>query len=63
VDGQEIGVVREVEATMGGGHLVVDGRERGEILIPLVAEICRSVDVASKRIVIDAPAGLLDLNR
>lgn len=63
VSGEEVGVVGEVEGTIGGSHLVVDGRERGEILIPLVAGICRTVDVTGKRIVIDAPDGLLDLNR
>jgi 16S rRNA processing protein RimM len=63
VDGREIGVVGDVEATTGGGHLVVEGGERGEILIPIVAEICKSVDVAGKRIVIEAPNGLLDLNK
>ena len=46
---------------MTGSRLVVDG-PRGEILIPMAAEICTAIDVAAKRIVIDAPAGLLDLN-
>jgi len=32
----------------------------GEILIPLVKDICRTIDVAGKRIVIDPPDGLLD---
>ena len=60
-DGRAVGIVTDVEAAMGGSRLVVDG-EAGEILIPLAAEICTTVDVAGKRIVIDAPAGLLDLN-
>jgi len=34
----------------------------GEILIPLATEICRTIDVAGKRIVIEPPEGLLDLN-
>ena len=33
-----------------------------EILIPLATEICRTIDVAGKRIVIEPPEGLLDLN-
>jgi ribosomal 30S subunit maturation factor RimM len=32
-------------------------------LIPLVAKICIAVDPAAKKIVIDPPEGLLDLNR
>jgi 16S rRNA processing protein RimM len=62
VDGSRIGEVSDIEGTLGGSRLVVDG-PRGEILIPLAAEICRSVDVTAKRIVVDAPEGLLELNR
>jgi len=60
-DGQAIGVVRDVEGTLAGSRLVVDG-PRGEILIPLAAEICTTIDVNAKRIVVAAPEGLLDLN-
>ena len=60
-DGTAIGVVRDVEGTLTGSRLVVDG-ERGEVLIPLVAPICTEVDPAAKRIVIDPPAGLIEVN-
>jgi ribosomal 30S subunit maturation factor RimM len=53
--------VAGVEGTFGGSRLVVTGA-RNEILIPLATEICRTIDIAGKRIVIDPPAGLLDLN-
>lgn len=59
--GEEIGLVRKVEGGIGGSRLVVDG-ERGEILIPLASEICVDIDVAAKRVVIEPPEGLLDLN-
>jgi 16S rRNA processing protein RimM len=59
--GDRVGDVSGVEGTMTGSRLVVDG-PRGEILIPMAAEICTAIDVAAKRIVIDAPEGLLDLN-
>jgi 16S rRNA processing protein RimM len=62
-DGRTIGVVKEVDSANGGSRLVVDGGAGGEILVPLVGEICRDVDVGGKRIVIDPPEGLLDLNR
>ena len=59
--GQRVGVVSGVDGTMGTSRLVIDG-PRGEILIPLAAEICTTVDIGAKRIVVDAPEGLLDLN-
>ncbi len=61
VQGAEVGVVDDVEGTAGGSRLVVSGA-RGEIQIPLAAHICTSVDLSTKRIVIDPPEGLLDLN-
>jgi 16S rRNA processing protein RimM len=60
-DGRYIGAVADVEGSLHGSRLVVDGAQ-GEILIPLVAEICREIDTAAKRIVIEPPEGLLDLN-
>jgi 16S rRNA processing protein RimM len=60
-DGSSVGTVTDVEGTLGGSRLVVT-TSRGELLVPLAAEICRSIDVAGKRIVIEPPEGLLDLN-
>jgi 16S rRNA processing protein RimM len=60
-DGTVVGVVRDVDTAWGGSRLVVDGK-RGEILIPIAAEICRSIEPRAKRIVIDPPEGLLELN-
>jgi ribosomal 30S subunit maturation factor RimM len=54
-------VVEKVEGTMTGSRLVVAGAS-GEILIPLAVGICTTIDVGAKRIVIDPPEGLLDLN-
>ena len=59
--GEEVGTVEGVEGDIGGSRLVVAGA-RGEILIPLATEICRTIDVPGKRIVIEPPEGLLDLN-
>jgi 16S rRNA processing protein RimM len=59
--GAPVGIVDDVEGTVGGSRLVVKGA-RGEILIPLAAHICTAVDADAKRIVIDPPEGLLDLN-
>jgi ribosomal 30S subunit maturation factor RimM len=54
-------VVRDVEGTLAGSRLVVDG-PRGEMLIPLVAVICTTIEPSAKRIVIAPPDGLLDVN-
>jgi 16S rRNA processing protein RimM len=59
--GATVGTVEGVEGTSTGSRLVVAGAA-GEILIPLADEICRTIDVAGKRIVIEPPEGLLDLN-
>jgi 16S rRNA processing protein RimM len=61
VEGAPIGEVTGVEGTMGGSRLVV-ATPQGEALVPMVAEICRSIDVAARRIVIAPPEGLLELN-
>src|SRR5580765_8913585 len=60
-DGRTVGLVRDVEGTLTGSRLVVDGAD-GEVLIPLVAVICTEVDPAAKRIVVDPPEGLLEVN-
>jgi 16S rRNA processing protein RimM len=62
VGGTAIGVVRDVDTASGGSRLVVDGPD-GEVQIPIAAEICRRIEPAAKRIVIDPPEGLLELNR
>jgi 16S rRNA processing protein RimM len=56
-----VGRVRAVDGTIDRSLLVVDG-ERGEVLIPLVADICVTVDPAAGVIVVNPPAGLLDAN-
>jgi 16S rRNA processing protein RimM len=60
-DGRQVGTVREVEGTINGSRLVVAGAN-GDVLIPLAVAICTAIDPGAKRIVIDPPAGLLELN-
>jgi 16S rRNA processing protein RimM len=60
-DGEAIGRVMSVEGNAAGSRLVVQGRA-GEILIPLAEGICIEVDVAARKIVVEPPEGLLDLN-
>lgn len=59
--GEEVGVVARVDGDGRGSRLVVEGA-RGEVLIPLAADICREIDVSGREIVIRPPAGLLELN-
>jgi 16S rRNA processing protein RimM len=61
-DGQSIGLVSAVEGDHAGSRLVVD-TPRGELLVPLAAEICPTIDPAARRIVIAPPEGLLELNQ
>jgi len=60
-DGKPVGTVSGVEGTLAGSRLVIDGA-RGEILVPLATDICTTIDVDGKRIVIEPPEGLLELN-
>jgi len=59
--GELVGTVENVEGTLNGSRLVV-AAPRGEVLIPLVSAICTTIDPPTKRIVVDPPEGLLDLN-
>src|SRR5262245_16471542 len=61
-DGTLVGTVAAVEESGGGSRLVVEG-VRGEILIPLATENCRTIDIEARRIVVEPPEGLLELNR
>jgi 16S rRNA processing protein RimM len=61
-DGCLVGTVRGVEGPAGRSLLVIEG-PAGETLVPLAEAICTLVDPTGKRIVIEPPQGLLDLNR
>jgi 16S rRNA processing protein RimM len=60
-DGRVIGPVRAVEGGAGIARLVI-GEGRREVQIPLVEAFCVVIDVAARRIVVDPPEGLLDVN-
>ncbi|MBV9211298.1 MAG: 16S rRNA processing protein RimM [Acidobacteria bacterium] len=61
VSGETVGTVRGVMHTTGANDLLVVESEAGrEHLIPMVEEICVSVDIKEKLIRIDAPEGLLE---
>jgi ribosomal 30S subunit maturation factor RimM len=60
-----VGTVRDVffpgEGTAGTPLLQVQ-TAAGELLIPLAEDICRSIDVAARRIDVTLPDGLSELN-
>lgn len=59
-NGGAVGTVSDVEGDVGNMRLVVQ-TENGEVLVPLVEDICTSIDLEAKRIVIAPPPGLLEL--
>ena len=60
-EGRLIGEVAAVEGTLEMSRLVINA-PHGEVLIPLVADICVDIDPIEKRIRIAAPEGLIELN-
>jgi 16S rRNA processing protein RimM len=60
-EGRLIGEVAAVEGSIEMSRLVVNA-PHGEVLIPLVDEICVEVAPADRRIRIRAPEGLIELN-
>jgi 16S rRNA processing protein RimM len=61
-EGVAIGTVTGVEGAGKGSRLVVHGRGSVEILIPMTEAIVTGVHLAARKIVVQPPDGLLDLN-
>ncbi len=59
VSGTVLGRVTAVEGSLDRSYLVVDGH----MMIPLVSGICVGVAVKDRRVTVDPPEGLIDLNR
>jgi 16S rRNA processing protein RimM len=60
--GQRIGEVKEFLEQGGNGLLRVEDERGREVLTPFVKAICVDIDLESKRIGVDLPEGLVDLN-
>jgi 16S rRNA processing protein RimM len=56
--GASIGKVTAFDDGGGSGLLVV-----GDLLIPFARAICVEIDPAARRIAVELPEGLLDVNR
>lgn len=61
LQGEKVGIVRDIQPIADNDLLIVERGDR-EILVPLAGPICVSIDLPLRRIVIDPPDGLLDLN-
>jgi 16S rRNA processing protein RimM len=64
-DGAAIGLVSDVRFTgedVAGTPILLVASARGEVQIPLAQDICVNVDVATRRIDVNPPEGLLELN-
>lgn len=59
--GDVVGQIARIIPAAGNDLLEVK-RDNREVLIPFTEHICVKVDIKGKRIVIDPPEGLLDLN-
>lgn len=60
--GRSLGVVTDFEETGGTPllHICLHGGD--DLLIPFAKSICTAIDPANKRILVNLPKGLLDLN-
>ncbi|HUP46561.1 MAG TPA: ribosome maturation factor RimM [Thermoanaerobaculia bacterium] len=60
-EGRVRGVVKEAQEGGGGVLLSVEG-PKGTFEVPFAAEICTEIDLEAKRIIVDFPEGLDDLD-
>jgi 16S rRNA processing protein RimM len=58
--GEPIGTVKEIWQTGAHDVLVIEGSDGRRVLLPAVDEFLREIDVAGRRLVIEAIPGLLD---
>jgi 16S rRNA processing protein RimM len=61
-EGRALGTVRGLWETGGTDVLVIEAPDGREQLVPMAASLLRQVDVAARRIVVDAPPGLFDVD-
>lgn len=59
-DGSELGIVTKVDQVGDGANIQIAGE--AEMLVPLARTIVVEVDLENRRIVIDPPDGLLEIN-
>jgi 16S rRNA processing protein RimM len=60
VDGTTIGIVKEVLETGANEVLIVTRPEGGEVLIPMIKDVVKRLDIAAGVVVIEPLPGMLD---
>lgn len=60
VDGQELGLLKDVLTTAANDVYVVEDGAGREVLIPAVSHVVLSIDVDRGEIIVDPPLGLLE---
>ena len=60
-EGKRVGVVKDMLSHKNNDLLVVD-RDKKEIFIPFTHAICVEINQKSRKVIIDPPEGLLELN-
>jgi 16S rRNA processing protein RimM len=61
--GEPLGEVTGWQDAGGSNLLVVRMHDGGELLVPFARAICVEIDVIGRRVVVELPAGLKELNR
>jgi 16S rRNA processing protein RimM len=59
-DGRNLGAVTEILETPANDVYVVTDQDHGEVLVPAIADVVKSVDVARGVMVVEPVPGLLD---
>lgn len=59
-DGVEFGILKDVMTTGANDVFVVESKEHGEVLLPVIPDCVRKIDTEEKRIVVNIMKGLLD---
>jgi 16S rRNA processing protein RimM len=60
-DGKKIGMVEDL-LTIPGNDLLVVRSKKNQVLIPFNKDICVQINLEQREIIVNPPAGLLDLN-
>ncbi|PYP85110.1 MAG: ribosome maturation factor RimM [Blastocatellia bacterium AA13] len=62
LDGRPLGIVKSLLSTGSAPLLIIESAGGDEILIPFTSEICVDVDPGARRVTVNPPEGLLELN-
>jgi 16S rRNA processing protein RimM len=60
LDGVEVGIVKEIIETGANEVLVVTRPEGGEVLVPMIKDVVKQLDMADGTITIEPLPGLLE---